>query len=91
MFMGPFGIQEATCAVIGNCIGANNVSLAKRFFKLALLVNLIVSLALSLITLFLREQISKIFTDDIEVREMVSYVLILLSFNFLFDGMQTFL
>ena len=34
LFMVPLGIQEATCGIIGNCIGANNVPLAKRFFNM---------------------------------------------------------
>ena len=29
-------VSEAVCALIGNCIGANNVPLAKRFFKLTM-------------------------------------------------------
>ena len=33
LFMFPLGFQEATCSIIGNCIGANNVPLARNFFK----------------------------------------------------------
>ena len=39
LFRVPLGITEATSALLGNAIGANNVTLAKRFasliFKLA--------------------------------------------------------
>ena len=34
LFEIPLGFQEATCAIIGNCIGANNVTLAKKFMCL---------------------------------------------------------
>lgn len=34
LFEIPLGYQEATCAIIGNCIGANNVPLARRFMRL---------------------------------------------------------
>ena len=64
LFMAPLGIQEAASGVIGNCIGANNVKLAKRFFKLILTLNFIVSLTLSLLTFFLRDHIAAIFTED---------------------------
>ena len=33
MFMVPLGMQEAACAIIGNEIGAGNVSLAKKYYK----------------------------------------------------------
>ena len=34
IFMVPLGIQEATGGIIGNCIGAGNVELARRFFSI---------------------------------------------------------
>lgn len=91
IFMAPLGIQEATCGIIGNCIGANNVPLAKRFFYLGLKVNFIVTFTLSLLTFVFRESIADFFTADAEIRHIASNVLILLSFNFLADGMQGFL
>ena len=33
LFMIPLGMQEASCALIGNEIGANNPKLAKKYFK----------------------------------------------------------
>ena len=65
--------------------------LAKRFFKIVLKLNLFVSFSLSFITFLLRKQIAALFTADTEVRNIVSLVLILLSCNFLVDGMQGFL
>lgn len=85
------GMQEATCSLIGNCIGAGNVPLAKRFFALIMKVNIVVTFLTSLTILFTREQIASLFSTDEEVRRIVSTVLILLSFNFLFDGFQAFL
>jgi multidrug resistance protein, MATE family len=80
------GMQEATCSIIGNCIGAGNVPLAKRFFALIMRVSIAVTILISMSILLARDQIAAVFSTDEEVRRIVSTVLILLSFNFLFDG-----
>jgi len=38
MFMVPLGMQEAACAIIGNEIGAGNVSLAKKYYKIVSMI-----------------------------------------------------
>ena len=40
LFEIPLGYQEATCAIIGNCIGANNVPLAKKYMRLTTMVTI---------------------------------------------------
>ena len=82
-----FGVQEATCAIIGNCIGSNNVPLAKRFFSLItkVTVSLVIIIALSI--LLLRQAILDFYTDDIEVQEICFSVFIVIAINFLFDGL----
>ena len=39
IFEVPLATGEASCALIGNCIGANNVKLAKRFFTMTWVIN----------------------------------------------------
>ena len=91
LFMVPLGIQEATCGIIGNCIGANNVPLAKRFFNM-INVFTFICIAIMCITVGLaRHQIAAIFTEDEEVRRVTTNVLILLASFFIFDGMQGYL
>ena len=70
IFMVPLGIQEATCCIIGNCIGANNVPLAKRFFKLISTCALIIILLVSMTVLLTRTQIIEIFTADEDLIKM---------------------
>ena len=70
IFMIPLGIQEATCCIIGNCIGANNVPLAKRFFKLISTCALIIILLVSMTVLLTRTQIIEIFTADEDLIKM---------------------
>ena len=87
MFEVPLGYQEATCAIIGNCIGGYNVSLAKRFFKLTALVALASILTLQMVILLIRDDIARFYTSDPAIQELASSVLVLSSFIFLVDGM----
>ena len=62
LFMAPVGVQEATCAIIGNCVGANNVPLAKHFFWLILKINSVLVLLISSLVFFGRYTLIKFFT-----------------------------
>ena len=84
--MFALGIQEGTCTPIGNCIGANNIPLAKRFYTLIAKIASVSILALSLMTFFCRRQIVSAFTNDQEVKDMVTVVFIIVAVMFLFDG-----
>ena len=85
------GFQQAVCAVLGNCTGANNVALAERFFSVTMKLNLAVTITISILLVLARAQIASVFTDSVEVREQVARVLIIGGFMFLFDGTQGFL
>ena len=91
LFMVPLGIQEATCGIIGNCIGANNVPLAKRFFSVITRFTMATILILSITTFFAREQIIAFYTEDAEVQAICVRVFALMACMFAFDGMQGYL
>ena len=55
LFSFAHGIEEGSSALIGNCIGANNVPLAKRFYSLISVITVGMIVPLSLITFFARE------------------------------------
>ena len=84
--MVTLGISEAACAIIGNCIGAGTVPLAKRFFTIITKVEIVSILVVASIIFFLRTQISASYTREPEVKEMVSQVLILIDAMHFFDG-----
>ena len=88
LFRVPLGITEATGALLGNSIGANNVRLAKRFALLIVKVSFIFIFFLCALTVFLHEQITGFFSDDETVCQMTKPVLIILVCGFIFDGMQ---
>ena len=49
LFEFPLAVSEVTSSLVGNCIGAGNVDLAKRFFRITMLIGAIA--VLSIITL----------------------------------------
>ena len=64
VLMFPLGIQEATSGIIGNCIGSNNVPLAKRFFSLITKVNSVLLVVISTLLFSFRSQIVYFYTAD---------------------------
>ena len=84
------GIQEGTCALIGNCIGANNVPLAKRFYSLIAKIVTVVVLLISSITFFCRKQIVASYTSVEEVKEMVTPIFTLIAIMKLADSFQCY-
>ena len=64
MFEISLGYQEATCSIIGNCIGAGKVKLARRFFNLILLVTLATTTSLMLVLICCRDAISRFYSTD---------------------------
>ena len=60
----PLGIQEATSGIIGNCIGSNNVPLAKRFFSLITKVNSVLLVVICTLLFSFRSQIVYFYTAD---------------------------
>ena len=91
LFMVPLGIQEAAGAIVGNCIGANDVLMAKKFFTLISKLALVTIAIMCLLTILLRREIVDIFTQDSEVKSITEDVLLLMALFFIFDGMQTFM
>ena len=91
LFMVPLGLQEATCAIIGNCIGSNNVPLAKRYFKMINYLTLAVIATICLATGMGNELIASAFTDDEEVYRITSNVILFMACYFSFDGLQGYL
>ena len=62
-----FGASETTCIVIGNSIGANKVSLARRYFKVILLYNFVWNSAIAILFILEGKAIAVLFTNDLEI------------------------
>ena len=80
-------LQEVSCALIGNSIGANDVPLARRFFKHIGGTNLLLTVLISIVILIYRHSLTAIFSDDELVRKTGADVLILVAFTRIFDSM----
>ena len=78
----PIGIQSACSAIIGEQIGANNVPLAKEYFRVMSVTILILMLVIQGLVYGFRVDIVRIFTTDAAVRELAekSVYIVVLSF-----------
>ena len=86
-----FALSKGTCALIGNCIGSNNVPLAKRFFSLTAKFTMLLTIIIALAMILVRQAFLDIYTDDKVVQEISHGVLLVMAIIFLFDGFQNFL
>ena len=84
------GIQQGTSALIGNCIGANNVPLAKRFYHLIAKITTLVVIMLSLLTLIERPIILYL-TSSEKVQERANVLFIIVAVMKLYDSFKCFM
>ena len=63
-FMFLLGIQEASSALIGNHIGALNISLAKRYTRVIICLSLVTSITLLIVLFTSRAAVVNLFTND---------------------------
>ena len=87
----PLGTAEASCALIGNCIGAGNVPLARRFYKLTAIVAMCEAITLAILTFFGRRAIAEFYSTNLAVQEMAAKLLMINSFTFFCDALQGYL
>ena len=90
LFMLMLGVQDGACILIGNCVGANNIPLAKRFYYFIAKIAIGVIFTMMLTICLLRKQIVSLYTSDQEVIDMVTPIFILISINYLFQGGQCY-
>ena len=87
----PLGTAEASCALIGNCIGAGNIPLARRFYKLTAIVAICEAITLSILIFFGRTAIAEFYSTNLAVQEMAANLFMIASFAFIFDCIQGYL
>ena len=88
LFRVPLGITEATSALLGNSIGANNVPLAKRFAGMIFKFAALVVFSLGALVILARSFITDLFATEENLVAMTSKLVIVLGCCFLVDGMQ---
>ena len=74
------GFQQATCIIVGNLIGADNIPLAKRMAKLIAIQTICCAIAISALTYSYRKALTKMFTtkEGEELSKIVSAIPVLL-------------
>ena len=91
MFVVAVGLQEATTVVIGNSIGDNNPTLAKRFFKVTALIAWAVFILIASCLVALREPITALFTEEPDVTALSIKLMPVVGIKHVFDGIQGYL
>ena len=86
--MVPFGIATAACTLIGAAIGSQNVPLAKRWYRLISAYTLFYGLGLTIVLLIFKKQVATIFTDDLEVRDLIIVCMPIVAIKFIPHGYQ---
>lgn len=86
--------MEATCVLVGNQIGANNVSLAKHYTRLTFVSMMIFATIVSILILIFRDEICTIFTsghrEGINVSLAIGIIPLFSAINFLDKGLGFF-
>lgn len=88
VFMIPLGISIAAGVRVGNALGAGNPEAVKRTIKVALV--LIVCIEVCVVAVFsgLEEKTGRVFTDNSAVLAIYKKYIRIVSFFYLFDGIQ---
>lgn len=82
------GMQITCCARVGNFLGNHNITSAKMAAKVSPLLTFVLSLTLSSILLGFRHKIGHIFSNDMQLIDTLSVILIPLSVYVVGDGVQ---
>ena len=86
--MVPLGLSVTACALIGNSIGKQDVPLAKGYFKMISAYTLIFCLLVALFLIVFRAEVTALFTNQDEVKQLVIYCMPVVAFKYIFDGYQ---
>ena len=84
----PQGMQEASCAIIGNEIGAHNVRQARRYYRVISAIVALITVTISLLIYFFREGITSLFTQEPSVYALTVQVMPILAILHLADCVQ---
>ena len=91
LFRIPLGITEATSALLGNSIGANNVVLAKRFASLIIKFGAFVVNLLGAVLIVARSPITDLFATEETLVAMTTKLVFILGICFIVDAFQAIL
>jgi MATE family multidrug resistance protein len=75
IFMIPMGLSFASSALVGNCIGANNIKNAKIFTKAALLSGICIITSITVFVFIFEKQIPYLYTADSTIATLVTSLL----------------
>ena len=87
LFMFAIGLQEATCACLGEAIGAGNVPAANKFFWISFKCAAVTMLIIQVVFITNLKEITELFSSDPAVQELAQKGLLVNGVFFFTDGM----
>jgi len=88
IFMVPLGISFAASAFTGVFLGRGKVNEAKKYSRLTLLFNLLVTVVILVIVWTCNNEISRFFTKDAKIVAIIDQVLVILMLYIFFDTLH---
>jgi len=85
IFMMPLGISFAASSLVGYYVGQGNIKRAKRFANVIMLLNIILTIVVLALIIVFNESISKLFTNEEEIVEIVGQALWIIIIYIFFD------
>ena len=89
--MTALGLSEAACVIIGNSIGDANPKLAWKYFKLTSGITLINSVILTTLLIIYREDVSRVFTTNESVLQLLYIAIPYTAGKYTLDAYQGYL
>jgi len=86
LYMFASGISKVTSALLSNAIGADNLPLARRFFRVIYCSSLASLLLIALCFYTTKSHIAAIFTSEDDIKDSAVNSLMIISFFVVFDG-----
>ncbi|WP_072281709.1 MATE family efflux transporter [Rappaport israeli] len=88
MFMIPLGLASALTVRVGNAIGQNNLTIARIRSLGGIALSAFVMLFSGALMLFFAKEIASLYSDNSEVIDIASHILIIVAIFQIFDGIQ---
>ena len=88
VFMIPLGLSLTASSLTGNCLGEQNVPLAKRFANIAMSINLVLVIIVIILLTAFNYQIIRVFSTDPEVVDITQNALVIVIFYLFLDAIH---
>lgn len=88
IYLACIGIGTASCTLVGNSIGEDNIKNAKRYTSTGIIMTVLIICFIDLLVYLLRFPLSRLFSKNEEVIVILENLLYMIMVQEIFDGLQ---